>query len=88
MRFTEAALKPRPEYTPELLKQTMRIYTDWHRSLMPNKLKSSENSDADNQTKSKRNKSIIIEDSNSNFFGRNTKKSDVVTSRNPFKKDE
>ena len=88
MRFTEAALKPRPEYTPELLKQTMRIYTDWHRSLMPYKLKSSENSDADNKTKSKRNKSIIIEDSNSNFFGRNAKKSDIVTSRNPFKKDE
>lgn len=34
MRFAEAALKPRPDYTPELLMQTMKIYTDWHKSLL------------------------------------------------------
>ena len=34
LRFSEAALKPRPEYTPELLMESMKIYTAWHRSLM------------------------------------------------------
>jgi len=84
-------MKPRPEYTPELLNQTMKIYSGWLQSLMPSKRQSSEVSDsAQSQSKrnAKRRKCIIIEDSHSNFTGRVTKKSDVITARNPFRKDE
>jgi hypothetical protein len=34
MRFAGANLKPRPEFTRDLLVSTMKIYNDWHKSLM------------------------------------------------------
>ena len=33
LRFAEEHLKPRPEYTKDLLVNTMKIYNDWHDSL-------------------------------------------------------
>lgn len=92
MRFPEAELKPKPEYTPQLLLETMKIYTAWHRSLIPRPVQSSKSDVCSQSTQNKqgsqRPKVIIIEDSHSNFLGRYFKKSSVITARNPFKKDE
>ena len=34
MRFGEAYVKPRPEFTKDLLVRSMKIYNDWHKSLL------------------------------------------------------
>ena len=57
----------------------MKIYTDWHKSLMPAK---------NGQASTHRSKCIIIDDSHSNFYGRFDKKSAIITARNPWKKDD
>lgn len=85
MRFVTEHLKPRPEFTVDLLVKTMKIYSGWHSSLLPAKKNKSEQKKA---TSKGRKKCITIDDSHSNYYGHFEKKSSIITARNPFKKDD
>ena len=89
-RFLDTtAVKPRPQYTAQLLMQTMKIQADWHKSLMkPDSAAQSGQSTQRAGSTKRRLKCIVIEESHSNIYGNFEKQSKVITARNPWKKDE
>ena len=75
-------MQSRPIYTPDLLVKTMQTFKEWHNQNQPRQF---------NQQPIvgvKETKCIIIEDSHRIYTDAFNKKSNLISGRNPFRRDE
>ena len=75
-------MQSRPIYTPDLLIKTMQTFKEWHNQNQPRQFNQQPTAGV------KETKCIIIEDSHRIYTDAFNKKSNLISGRNPFRRDE